>query len=158
MLIRAALVLLLMGSAVDDLKPARIQTLQVSVPAIWKHLSQKGTQLYYSPARDAKIAIDVGKTAHAMSDSVCRDKIVKAEEANGETGWEQLSIGAHAAARHLDVDVDPKGKKFDTVMYVGCDGHTTWSMMFSVLSERQGRYMPVFDRVAHSVRYATGGR
>lgn len=157
-MIRLTLAALMLAGAspVTDLVPAQVKTLKLRVPAVWKHSTDQGTQVYTSPAKDAQLLIDIGTTASHLDPHACRDKIVKAM---GEDGWTLLSVGGQPAAKRTDEDTSAdKQTVVDTVTYIGCNGSTSWSLQFRIDAHKKDKFSPLVDQVVQSVQYAQNTR
>ena len=149
----ALMLALVLGGSADDLMTARYGALTLQVPAVWKHSVQEGSHKYLAPSGEAFFLLDVGRVATPpMDPGACRKKIL--DNMGGDTGWQMLSIGAAPAARKLDLDVTPDKKdQVQTYTFVGCDGTTTWSLVFHLDSKKKDRFAPLAERVAKSVLY-----
>ena len=55
----------------------------------------------------------------------------------------------------MDSDTTPDGaESVQTVTYVGCDGKTTWSLVFHMDAKKKDRFETLAEKVAGSVAYA----
>lgn len=141
------------GEPAVEFTPFQDNTLVLSVPKDWKSSVVEGSQRFTDPSGDAYLLLDVGKVQTAgMNPKVCLDKIVAAM---GSKGWTLLNLGQNPAARRVDVDTTPdRTGSVETVTYVGCDGKTTWSLVFHMDVKRKEHFEPVADKVSGSVAYA----
>lgn len=153
----ALLLTLVLGGAADDLMSARVGPLNLKVPAIWKHHLEDGSQKYVAPSGDAYFLLDIGQTAAPLDPGLCRKKIL---DKMGDAGrWTLLSIGAAPAASKVDVDRSDDGQtEAQTLTYVGCDGRTTWSLVFHLAAGKKERFAPLADRIAKSLEYVHAPR
>jgi hypothetical protein len=152
-MIRLALAALLFTSAspVTDLVPAQVKSLKLRVPGVWKHSTEDGTETYTSPAKDAQVLVDVGATATPMDGGTCLNKILTAM---GQEGWSRISLGGQPAAKKVAHDQsEDKQTEVETVMVVGCNGKTTFSLQFRIDSHKTDKYLPLVDAVSQSVTY-----
>jgi hypothetical protein len=143
------------GSSADALAPYKVDLLTVKVPAAWQSSVEEGTHKFLAPSGDAYFLLDVGTVqTSGMLASVCVDKLVAAM---GGKDWERINIGASPAARRMEVDkAEDKGEVI-TWTYTGCNGHTTWSLLFHIDAKKKERFESVAHKVATSVTYAPPG-
>lgn len=141
------------GQPPADLTTYEVKTLTLQVPADWKQSEADGTQRFSDPSGDAYLLLDVGAVQTAgMKPQVCLDKILAAM--GGAQGWKPLKLGKSPAARRVDADITPdRSASVETVTYVGCDGKTTWSLVFHMDARRKDRFEPLAEQVAGSVGY-----
>ncbi|HVG58643.1 MAG TPA: hypothetical protein VNA24_08820 [Hyalangium sp.] len=145
------------GGTADALAKHQAKALTISVPAAWERKADGDTEKFVAPSGEAFFTLDVGAVQTAgMKPKVCLDKILTAM--GGDKGWEKVSLGANPAARKVDVDnVNEEGSlKVMSIHYVGCNGKTTWSLIFSLNEEKKDRFEPLAAKIAQSVSYAKG--
>lgn len=88
-----------------------------------------------------------------MKPQLCLEKILAAM--GSEQGWKHLKLGKAPAARRVDSDTTPDGaESVQTVTYVGCDGRTSWSLVFHMDAKKKNRFETLVEKVAGSVVYA----
>jgi hypothetical protein len=142
-----------LGTSPEALVAFQSKTLSVQVPAAWKRVTEEGTEKFSDPAGDAFFTLDVGAVQKAgMKPQVCLDKILAAM--GNAPGWERLSVGRHPAARKVDVDESSGGLAVRSVTYVGCNGKTTWSLIFSMVEGKKAELEPLLAKIIQSVSYA----
>jgi len=131
-----------------------VKTLALQVPSDWRQSEADGTQRFDDPSGDAYLLVDVGAVQTAgMKPQVCLDKVLTAM--GQEKGWKQLKLGKAPAARRVDMDTTPDGaESVETVTYVGCDGKTTWSLVFHMDVKQKERFEALVTKVANSVAYS----
>jgi len=151
-------VALLAAGEPAELVKHEVKTLTLQLPEDWKQSEADGTLRFADPTGDAYVLVDVGAVQTAgMKPQVCLDKILSAM--GGDTGWKPLKLGKSPAARRVDSDTTPDGaESVRTVTYVGCDGRTTWSLVFHMDLKQQERFEPLAEKVAGSVVYAKAPR
>ena len=151
-------VALLAAGEPAELVKHEVKTLTLQLPEDWKQSEADGTLRFADPTGDAYVLVDVGAVQTAgMKPQVCLDKILSAM--GGDTGWKPLKLGKSPAARRVDSDTTPDGaESVRTVTYVGCDGKTTWSLVFHMDQKQQERFEPLAEKVAGSVVYAKAPR
>lgn len=138
------------GSA-DDVAETRIPPVKLEIPATWKSLDVDGSKRFSAPSGDAYFLLDVGNTAREMSGEECRDKILASMKA---AKAEKLTIGGSAAASFSAVDQAPKEEEaVHTKTFIGCNGKSTWSLVFHYVGKKKARYQPLADKIAKSIRY-----
>ncbi|WP_426752787.1 hypothetical protein [Myxococcus sp. Y35] len=144
------------GGSADALAQVQVKNLSIQVPASWNRTEQEGTQKFMAPSGDAYFLVDVGTVQTAgMKAQTCVDKIVASI---GGKGWERLKVGAHPAAKRQETDVAPDGSgAVDSVTYVGCDGKTTWSVIFYLEQAKKERFAPLAQKVGTSVKIQRAG-
>ena len=142
------------GEPAAELAKYEVKTLAVRVPSEWKQSEADGTQRFDDPTGDAYLLLDVGSVQTAgMNPRKCLEKILTAM--GSEQGWKQLKLGKAPAARRVDSDTTPDGaESVQTVTYVGCDGKTTWSLVFHMDAKKKDRFETLAEKVAGSVAYA----
>jgi hypothetical protein len=152
------LVALLAAGEPAELAKHEVKTLTVSLPEDWKQSEADGTLRFEDPSGNAYVLVDVGAVqTTGMKPQVCLDKILSAM--GGDSTWKALKLGKSPAARRVDSDTTPDGaESVRTVTYVGCDGRTTWSLVFHMDQKQQERFEPLADKVAQSVAYAKAPR
>jgi hypothetical protein len=145
-------VLMLLTGSADELAATTVANLKISVPAAWNKTNNEGTIRFAAPSGEAYFEMDVGTVQRpgGMPAAECIQKIK--DGIGGE--WQQLSVGAAPAAVKQVVDTDQGGKQFISRIYVGCNGTTTWSMDFHLVSAKKDRFIPLADKVAQSIQYA----
>jgi hypothetical protein len=141
------------GQPPVELTTYEIKTLALQVPSDWKQSEADGTQRFSDPSGDAYLLLDVDAVRTAkMKSQVCLDKILSAM--GGARGWKPLELGKAPAARRVDADTTPdRSASVETVTYVGCDGKTTWSLVFHMDARRKERFESLAEQVAGSVTY-----
>ncbi|WP_434379972.1 hypothetical protein [Melittangium boletus] len=150
--------LLAAGEPTAELAKREVKTLTLNLPEDWARSEADGTLRFADPSGNAYVLVDVGAVQTAgMKPQVCLDKILSAM--GGEPGWKSLKLGKSPAARRVDSDTTPDGaESVRTVTYVGCDGKTTWSLVFHMDQKQQERFEPLAEKVAQSVAYAKAPR
>ena len=136
-----------------ELKRFQEKTLALQLPATWERTVVDGTQRFTDPSGDAYLLLDVGSVQTAgMKPQVCLDKILAAM---GPGDWKKQTLGKAPAARGTAMDTTPdRTGSVQTLTYVGCDGKTTWSLVFHMDAKRKEHFEPLADKVAASVAYA----
>lgn len=143
------------GGSADALAQFQVKNVGVQVPAAWTRSSEDGTAKFTAPSGDAYFLVDVGSVKTAgMKAQVCVDKIVAGI---GGANWEHIKVGGQPAAKRLDSDNSSNGGVVDTVTYVGCDGRTTWSIVFHMEQAKKARFAQVADKVGNSVKIQRAG-
>jgi hypothetical protein len=145
------------GGTADALAKHQAKTLTISVPAAWERKVEGGTEKFVAPSGGAFFTLDVGAVQTAgMKPKVCLDKILTAM--GGDKGWEKVSLGLNPAARKVDVDnaTEDGSEKVMSISYVGCNGKTTWSLIFSMNEKEKDRFEPLVTKIAQSVSYPKG--
>ncbi|MCY1079333.1 hypothetical protein [Archangium lansingense] len=142
------------GEPAAELTKYEVKTLALQVPTEWKQSEADGTQRFDEPSGDAYLLLDVGAVQTAgMKPQLCLEKILTAM--GSEQGWKQLKLGKAPAAKRVDSDTTPDGaESVQTVTYVGCDGKTTWSLVFHMDAKKKDRFETLAEKVAGSVAYA----
>lgn len=145
------------GGSADALAQFQVKNVSLQVPAAWSRSVEDGSNKFTAPSGDAYFLVDVGAVQTAgMKADTCVDKIVKSI---GGANWERLKVGGQPAAKRLDSDNAPNGGVVDTVTYVGCDGRTTWSVVFHLEQGKKERFAPLAEKVGTSVKVQRfGGR
>jgi len=143
------------GGSADALVKHQAKTLSLKVPAAWEKTTEEGTQKFTAPSKDAFFLLDVGAVQTAgMEPQVCLQKILASI---GGEGWQKLSFGANPGAKRVDADTTEDGKDtVETHTYVGCNGKTTWSLVFSMNQTKKERFEPLALKIAQSVSYSKG--
>lgn len=141
------------GEPAAALAKYEVKTLVLQVPADWKQSEADGTQRFDDPSGDAYLLLDVGSVQTAgMKPQVCLEKILAAM--GSAEGWKQLKLGKAPAARRVDTDMTPdRAESVETVTYVGCDGKTSWSLVFHMDAKKKEHFAPLAEKVAGSVAY-----
>jgi hypothetical protein len=142
------------GEPAEALTKYEVKTLALQVPSEWKQSEADGTQRFDDPTGDAYLLVDVGAVQTArMKPQVCLDKVLAAM--GQEKGWKPLRLGKAPAARRMDMDTTPDGaESVATVTYVGCDGKTTWSLVFHMDVKQQEHFEALATKVANSIAYS----
>ncbi|MCP3103494.1 hypothetical protein LZ198_31885 [Myxococcus sp. K15C18031901] len=144
------------GGSADALANFQVKNVAVQVPAAWQRSVEDGSTKFLAPSGDAYFLVDVGTVQTAgMKAQVCVDKITAGI---GGTGWEKLKVGGQPAAKRLDSDASTNGGVVDTVTYVGCDGRTTWSIVFFMEQAKKARFSTLADKVGTSVKIQRAGK
>jgi hypothetical protein len=148
----ALLVVLLLSGSADELAPTTVGALKLNVPAAWNKTVNDGTTRYAAPSGEAYFEVDVGtvQTPGGLAPGVCLNKITTG--IGGE--WTRLSISSNPAAKKTDVDTDSDNRQFVSETYVGCNGKTTWSLTFHMVSAKQARFAPLAEKITQSIQYA----
>lgn len=143
------------GGSADALTAVQVKTLALKVPAAWKRSVEDGTPKFEDPSGNAWFLVDVGAVQTAgMTGDTCVGKITRA--LGGD--WARLKLGNAPAAAQSSVDKAASGKfAVETVSYVGCDGKTTWSIMFHLDPKQKERFEALAKQVAQSVTYVRAG-
>jgi hypothetical protein len=141
------------GEPAETLTKYEVKTLALQVPAEWKQSEADGTQRFDDPSGDAYLLVDVDSVkSSSMKAQVCLEKILAAM---GNEDWKQLRLGKAPAARRVNMDTTPDGaESVETVTYVGCDGTTTWSLVFHMDLKQKDRFEALATKVANSVAYS----
>ncbi len=145
------------GGSADELVKHQSKTLTIRVPGAWERTVAEGTEKFKAPSGDAFFTLDVGAVqTEGMQAKVCLDKILTAM--GGSEGWEKVSLGLNPAARKVNLDdANEEGtQKVMSITYVGCNGKTTWSLIFSLNEQKKDRFEPLAKKIAQSVSYAKG--
>jgi hypothetical protein len=144
------------GGSADAPKKYQAKTLTISVPASWAHTTEEGTEKFKSPTGEAFFTLDVGAVQTAgMKPQVCLDKILAAM---GGGSWETLKVGSNPAAKRANVDnaTEDGSNKVRSITYVGCNGKTTWSLIFSGDEKKKDQFEPLATQIVQSVSYTKG--
>ena len=141
------------GEPAEVLTKYEVKTLAVQVPSEWTQSEADGTRRFDDPTGEAYLLLDVGAVqTSSMKPQLCLEKLLGAM---GREGWKQLKLGRSPAARRVDADTTPDGaESVKTVTFVGCDGTTTWSLVFHMDAKRKDRFEALAEKVAQSVAYA----
>jgi hypothetical protein len=143
------------GGSADALAAFQVKNVSLQVPAAWSRSVADGSNKFTAPSGDAYFLVDVGSVQTAgMKADTCVNKIVASI---GGAGWERLKVGGQPAAKRLDSDKSPNGGVVDTVTYVGCDGKTTWSVVFHLEQGKKERFAPLAEKVGTSVKLQRAG-
>jgi hypothetical protein len=132
------------------------KTLSLGVPTDWAKSEQEGTEKFNSPTGQAFFTLDVGAVQTAgMKAQVCLDKMMAAM---GTEGWEKLKAGSNPAAKRINVDNANKdgSQKLRSITYVGCNGKTTWSIIFSINEQVKDQFEPLAGQIVQSIVYTKG--
>lgn len=145
------------GGSADALAAVQVKNVSLQVPAAWARSMEDGSNKFTAPSGDAYFLVDVGSVQTAgMKADTCVNKIVASI---GGAGWERLKVGGQPAAKRMDSDNAPNGGVVDTLTYVGCDGKTTWSVVFHLEQGKKARFAPLAEKVGTSVKLQrTGGK
>jgi hypothetical protein len=149
------MVVLSAGGSADALVKHQVKALSIKVPAAWEKTVEEGTQKFKAPSKDAFFLLDVGTVQTAgMEPQVCLRKILASI---GGQGWQRLSLGANPGAKKVEADTTEDGKDtVETHTFVGCNGKTTWSLVFSMNQAKKERFEPLALKIAQSVSYSKG--
>ena len=144
------------GGSADALGAVQVKNVSLQVPAAWARTVEDGTNKFTAPSGDAYFLVDVGTVQTAgMKADTCVSKIVASI---GGTGWERLKVGGQPAAKRSDTDTAPDGSGMvDSLTYVGCDGKTTWSVVFYLEQGKKERFAPLAQKVGTSVKFQRAG-
>lgn len=155
MKIASVMVALLLTTAADELAKSQVGALSLMTPAAWKKSDNQGTARFAAPSGEAYFELDVGEVQRegGMPAEECLSKILAGV---GADGFNRISVAGQPAALKVFVDTDESGKAFTTHSYVGCNGRTTWSLMFHMVDAKKQRYSALADKVARSIQYAKG--
>jgi hypothetical protein len=147
------LMAVLMAGEPAELTKHEVKTLTLQLPSAWTQSEADGTQRFADPSGDAYVLVDVGAVQSAgMKPQACVDKILTAM--GGNEGWKPLKLGKAPAARRVDSDTTPDGaESVRTITYVGCDGKTTWSLVFHMDRKEREHFDPLVEKIAGSVAY-----
>ena len=109
--------------------------LQMDVPEGWRRTWRFGTSRFDAPDGSAYVLVDTSSTLTPNLDAVeCRDKILT--NLGGKVRWKPIEIDHQPAGEQVIIETAPHNtQSVITARYVGCDGNTTWSMLF------QGDYL-----------------
>lgn len=154
-----ALVLMFLGTGSDELVPVRISGISIGVPGDWKRSLEEKTVKFTAPSLESFFYISTDRVLTAGMDAeVCRQKILD-KMGGPATAWTLLTVGGEPAARRLDVDTagDAQHTPIHTYTYIGCNGATTWSLVFHLDSRRKERFAPLAERVAQSISFVRAG-
>jgi hypothetical protein len=147
------------GGSADALTAYKVKSVSLMVPAAWQKSVEDGSHKFMAPSGDAYFVVDVGAVqSKGMDGQACVNKILA--NLGGGQSWERVNVGSAPAAKLVVTDVAPDNKgEVETVSYVGCDGRTTWSVIFHIDKKKRERFAPLATQVAESVKYArTGGK
>lgn len=148
---KGLLIALLLAGAADELATTKIDALTLKAPPAWKRTVNEGTTRFAAPSGEAYFEVDVGRVQTAgMTGEVCLGKILAGL---GEQGFTRQTLGGSPAAVKSETMKDADGKEFRTLAYVGCDGRTTWSLMFHLVSGKQDRFVPLAEKIVKSIQY-----
>ncbi|MBI3183019.1 MAG: hypothetical protein HYZ28_12855 [Myxococcales bacterium] len=137
-----------LSGGAEPLSAVQIGELSVKVPSTWKASLEEGTRRYDAPSGDAYFLLDVGRTQSKMTGAVCLEKIL----ARLEGDFRKLTIGASPAAWKRDTDKSAEGV-VQTITFVGCDGRTTWSLVFHYDEKQKDRYQDLAEQIGRGVAY-----
>ncbi len=140
------------GGTADALASYQVKNVAVQGPAAWNRTLEDGSHKFMAPSGDGYFLVDVGAVQTAgMKADVCVNKIVASI---GGSGWERLKVGGQPAAKRADTDTAPDGSgSVETLTYVGCDGKTTWSVVFYLEQGKKERFAPLAQKVGTSVKF-----
>ncbi len=67
-------------------------------------------------------------------------------------------MGSNPAAKKVNVDnaTEDGSNKVRSITYVGCNGKTTWSLIFSGDEKKKDQLEPLATKIVQSVSYAKG--
>jgi hypothetical protein len=143
------------GGSTEATKKYQVKTLTLQVPESWAHSVNDGTEKFNSPT-GAFFTLDVGAVQTAgMKAQVCVDKIMAAM---GAEGWEKLKVAKNPAARRVNVDnaTQDGAAKVRSITYIGCNGKTTWSLIFSGDEGKKDELDATATKIAGSIAYTKG--
>jgi hypothetical protein len=142
------------GAAEKQVK-VQVKSLSIQVPASWERTQEEGTEKFNAPSGGTFFLLDVGQVQTAgMKADVCLDKILKGV---GAEGWKRLQVASQPAARRISVDATEDGQdKVESIHYVGCNGKTTWSLIFSMNQLQKEELEPVASKLVQSISYTQG--
>jgi hypothetical protein len=143
------------GGSADALTTYKVKSVSLMVPAAWNKSVEDGSHKFMAPSGDAYFVVDVGAVqTRGMDGQTCVNKIL----ANiGGQGWERINVGSSPAAKQVVTDAAEGSGEVETVSYVGCDGKTTWSVIFHIEKKKRERFAPLAAQVAESVKYTKAG-
>jgi hypothetical protein len=151
---------MLIAASSDELVPTRLGDLSMSVPGAWKRSKEDaGSLKFTAPSMEAFFFISTDHVQTAgMDPAVCRQKILD-KMGGPANAWTYLTVGGAPAARKMDVDLagDAARTPIHTYTYIGCDGATTWSLVFHLDSRKKERFAPLAEKVARSITFTRGG-
>ncbi len=142
------------GQSRGELAEVSVGGIILRVPKDWGLAIEGGTHTWQSPSGDHLMKLDVGTVqTKGMKPKVCVDKILAAM--GNPKGWKRFDVAKKPAARRVDVDAAEEGSaEVETTTVIGCDGKTTWSVVYSV--EKSKRDTSWLQRVVKTVRYGGG--
>ncbi|ADO72526.1 hypothetical protein [Stigmatella aurantiaca] len=142
------------GAAEKQVKH-QVKALSIQVPESWERSQEDGTEKFDAPTGGTFFLLDVGQVQTAgMKADVCLDKILAGV---GPDGWKKIQVASQPAARRVSVDATEDGKdKVESIHYVGCNGKTTWSLIFSMNQLKKEELEPVLSKVVQSISYTKG--
>ncbi|SES72455.1 hypothetical protein [Stigmatella erecta] len=142
------------GAAEKQVKH-QVKSLSIQAPASWERTQEEGTEKFNAPTGGTFFLLDVGQVQTAgMKADVCLEKILKGV---GPDGWKKLQVASQPAARRVSVDATEDGQdKVESIHYVGCNGKTTWSLIFSMNQLKKEELEPVVSKVVQSISYTQG--
>lgn len=149
-------VVLAAGGTADALASYNVKNVQLQVPAAWKRTVEDGSHKFMAPSGDGYFLVDVGAVQTAgMKADVCVNKIVASI---GGENWERFKVAGQPAAKRADTDTAQDGSgTVETLTYVGCDGKTTWSVVFYLEQGKKQRFAPLAQKVGTSVKFQRAG-
>lgn len=139
----------------------KAKPLTISVPTAWEHAKQDSTDKFKASTGEAFFTLDISTVQKkaGIDPQECVNKIIAALEKNEHhEHWETLKVGSNPAAKTVTVDkVDKEGaQQLWTVMYVGCNGKTTWTLSFSTDEKKKDLFEPLATQIVQSISYAKG--
>jgi hypothetical protein len=143
------------GGSTEAMKKYQVKTLTLQAPESWAHSVSEGTEKFSSSTGEF-FTVDVGAVQTAgMKAQVCLDKIMAAM---GAEGWEKLKLGKNPAARRVNVDnaTQDGAAKVRSITYIGCNGKTTWSLIFSGNEQKKDALEALVTKIAGSISYSKG--
>ena len=143
------------GGSADALTAFQAKTVSLKVPAAWTRTMEDGSFKFSDPSGNAWFLVDVGAVQTAgMTGATCLGKITNAM---GGT-WSRLNVGGAPAATQKSTDKAASGEfEVETVSFVGCDGKTTWSVMFHLDPKQKKRFEALAKQVVQSLTYVRAG-
>ena len=150
------------GAADDSWMRVELGPVTVQVPVAWQRRTRNGSNRFDAPKGNAYFTIDTGTVlTQGMEPSVCLDKIL-AQLGTDEGPWHKLVLGGFPAAHRSVVDVAKGGATtVRTHSFVGCDGSTTYSILFSLDDKHADDYEKQVVSLAKSLEFtshSSGGR
>lgn len=130
--------------------------IRLSVPADWTQSEEDGSLKLVAPKGDAMLLLDVGKVqTKGMAAKTCVEKIKSA--IGGK--WSDTTAGGQPAATNTAEDVaEGQDAALVSQTHVGCNGATTWSIVFSVEKAKAKQYAPDFEAIMKSLKFAAQKR
>jgi len=136
--------------AADELALATVGALKLSVPSAWRKTVNESATRFANPAGDAYFDVDVGavQTPGGLPAGVCLNNIT----ASIGGAWTRLSIGSNPAAKKSKVETNSGNLRYVSETYVGCNGKTTWSITFHMVSTKRDSFEPLVEKITKSIQ------